>query len=49
MKIANIVRDGYLLKQVNYYAAEFLQFDEDRQQTLIHRWITHDKAQYANT
>jgi ATP-dependent DNA helicase RecG len=49
MKIANIVRDGYLLKQVNYYAAEFLKFDEDRQQTLIHRWITHDKAQYANT
>ncbi len=49
MKIANIVRDGYLLKQVNYYAAEFLQFDENRQQALIHRWITHDKAQYANT
>jgi len=49
MKIANIVRDGYLLKQVNYYAAEFLQFDEDRQQSLIQRWITHDKAQYANT
>ncbi|WP_428087844.1 ATP-dependent DNA helicase RecG [Candidatus Thioglobus sp.] len=49
MKIANIVRDGYLLKQVNDYAAEFLQFDEAIQQALINRWITHDKAQYANT
>ncbi len=49
MKIANIVRDGYLLKQVNYYALEFLQFDDNQQQALINRWITHDKTQYANT
>ncbi|MDG2396023.1 ATP-dependent DNA helicase RecG [Candidatus Thioglobus sp.] len=49
MKIANIVRDGYLLKQVNYYAAEFLQLNENEQQALINRWITDDKAQYANT
>ena len=49
MKIANIVRDGYLLKQVNYYAAELLRLDENKQQALIHRWITHDKSQYANT
>lgn len=48
MKIANIVRDGYLLKHVNYYAEQFLQFDEDKQQALINRWITQDKAQYAN-
>ena len=49
LKIADIVRDGYLLKQVNYYAAEFLQLNEDKQQALINRWITHDSAQYANT
>ncbi len=49
MKIANIVRDSYLLKQVDYYAAEFMQFDEDKQAALIHRWITDDKSQYANT
>ncbi|MDC0430212.1 ATP-dependent DNA helicase RecG [Candidatus Thioglobus sp.] len=49
MKIANIVRDGYLLKQVNYYAEQLLQNDEKNQQALINRWITHDKSQYANT
>jgi ATP-dependent DNA helicase RecG len=49
MKIANIVRDGYLLKQVNYYAEQLLQNNEKNQQALINRWITHDKTQYANT
>ena len=49
MKIANIVRDGYLLKQVNYYAQQLLQLDESKQQALINRWITDDKSQYATT
>jgi ATP-dependent DNA helicase RecG len=49
MKIANIVRDGYLLKQVSYYTAKLLDLDDDKQQLLIHRWITHDKSKYANT
>ncbi|MBT5784060.1 MAG: ATP-dependent DNA helicase RecG, partial [Candidatus Thioglobus sp.] len=49
MKIANIVRDGYLMNQVRYYSEQFLQLDENRQQSLITRWITDDKTQYANT
>ena len=49
MKIANIVRDGYLLKQVRFYSEKFLQLGEDKQQMLITRWITEDKTQYANT
>ena len=49
MKIANIVRDGYLLKQVNYYVQQLLQLDESKQQALINRWITDDKSQYATT
>jgi ATP-dependent DNA helicase RecG len=49
MKIADIVRDGYLLKRVNQAAKQCLQFDEASQQTLINRWITHDKTQYGNT
>jgi len=49
MKIANIVRDGYLLKQVRYYSEQFLNLSEDNQQALINRWITDDKSQYANT
>jgi ATP-dependent DNA helicase RecG len=49
MKIANIVRDGYLLKQVRFYSEQFLTLGEDNQQALINRWITDDKSQYANT
>jgi ATP-dependent DNA helicase RecG len=49
MKIANIVRDGYLLKQVRFYSEQFLQLDEGKQYALIMRWITTDKSQYANT
>jgi ATP-dependent DNA helicase RecG len=49
MKIANIVRDGYLLKQVRFYSEQFLQLDEGKQYALIMRWITADKSQYANT
>ena len=49
MKIANIVRDGYLLKQVRFYSEQFLQLDEGKQYALIMRWISDDKTQYANT
>ncbi len=48
MKIANIVRDGYLLNQVHFYCNQFINEDETQQQALIHRWITKDKAQYAS-
>ena len=49
MKIANIVRDGYLLKQVHFYCDKFINESEEKQQMLIQRWITHDKSQYAST
>lgn len=48
MKIANIVRDGYLLKQVRFYCDAFINEDEEKQQALIQRWITKDNAQYIN-
>ncbi len=49
MKIANIVRDGYLLKQVRFYSEQFLKLDEGKQYALIMRWVSDDKTQYANT
>ncbi|KAA0455938.1 MAG: ATP-dependent DNA helicase RecG [Candidatus Thioglobus sp.] len=49
MKIANIVRDDYLLKQVHFYCKQFINEDEAQQQQLIQRWITAGKSQYANT
>lgn len=49
MKIANIVRDSYLLKQVNFYCEQFIRLDATQQDALINRWITDDKSQYANT
>ncbi|KAA0445250.1 MAG: ATP-dependent DNA helicase RecG, partial [Candidatus Thioglobus sp.] len=49
MKIANIVRDDYLLKQVHFYCKQFINEDESQQQQLIQRWITAGKSQYANT
>ena len=48
MKIANIVRDAYLLKHSNYYATKMLTTDKDNQQSLIKRWIDLDKSHYAN-
>jgi len=48
MKIASIVRDGYLLKQVGYYSQLLLNSDDYIQQELIHRWIEEDKTHYAN-
>ncbi len=48
MKIANIVRDGYLLERVNFYSQQLLQLDQNQQQALIERWISDDKTEYVN-
>jgi ATP-dependent DNA helicase RecG len=48
MKIANIVRDAYLLKQANYYSSKLLEASEASQNTLISRWIDEDKVDYFN-
>jgi len=48
MKIANIVRDAYLLKQAGYYASQMLEAEEKEQHSLINRWIDNDKSHYAN-
>ncbi len=48
MKIANIVRDAYLLKQAGYYASQMLEANEKEQLSLIDRWIDNDKSHYAN-
>ena len=48
MKIANIVRDGYLLNQVRFYTEALLKLDEKSQTDIINRWITDDKEKYAN-
>ena len=48
MKIANIARDAYLLKQAGYYASQMLEGDEKDQHSLINRWIDSDKSHYAN-
>ena len=49
MKIANIVRDAHLLKQVRFYTEQLLTLDPEVQNTLIERWITNEQTQYANT
>lgn len=49
MKIANIVRDKYLLKQAHFYSEQFLKLDKDKQKAFITRWVTDDKSQYGNT
>jgi len=46
MKIANIVRDAYLLKQVGYYASKMLEAEHDSQNALISRWIDEEKTHY---
>jgi ATP-dependent DNA helicase RecG len=48
MKIADISRDAYLLKQANYYSELMLSECEFAQSALIHRWIDEDKSHYAN-
>jgi len=48
MKIANIVRDSYLLKQAGYYSSKLLEAEEASQNALISRWIDEDKVDYFN-
>ncbi len=48
MKIANIVRDAYLLKQASYYSSKLLEASEASQNALISRWIDKDKVDYFN-
>ena len=48
MKIANIVRDAYLLKQAGYYSSKLLEANEASQNALISRWIDEDKVDYFN-
>ncbi len=48
LKIANIVRDGYLLKQAGYLSEQCLTLDEASQRQLMARWIDPHKTQYAN-
>ncbi len=49
MKVADITRDAYLLKQARSYCDKFINKDEKQQQALIQRWITQEKSQYAST
>ena len=46
MKIANIVRDAYLLKQVGYYSSKMLESEYDSQNALMTRWIDEEKTHY---
>jgi len=48
MKIANIVRDAYLLKQASYYSEMLLNEPRATQLTLLNRWIDEDRSDYAN-
>jgi len=48
MKIANIVRDAYLLKQASYYSEIMLNEPETAQRAFIQRWIDEDRSDYAN-
>ena len=46
MKIANIVRDAYLLKEAGYYSSKMLEASEDSQIAMISRWIDDEKTHY---
>ena len=46
MKIANIVRDAYLLKEVGYYSSKMLEARLESQNALINRWIDEEKTHY---
>ena len=46
MKIANIVRDAYLLKEAGYYSSKMLEASQDNQNALINRWIDEEKTDY---
>ena len=46
MKIANIVRDAYLLKEAGYYSLKMLEASLESQNALINRWIDEEKTHY---
>ena len=46
MKIADIVRDSYLLKQVGYYSSKMLEAEHTSQNALMTRWIAEEKTHY---
>ena len=46
MKIANIVRDAYLLKEAGYYSSKMLEASLESQNALINRWIDEEKTHY---
>ena len=46
MKIANIIRDTYLLKQVGFYSSKMLLAQSDSQNSLMNRWIDEEKTHY---
>lgn len=46
MKIANIVRDAYLLKQTRFYSSKMLEAENESQNALINRWIDEEKTHY---
>ena len=46
MKIANIVRDAYLLKEASYYSSKMLEANEESQNALVDRWIDEEKTHY---
>ena len=46
MKIANIVRDAYLLKQVGFYSSKMQEAAHDSQNALMSRWIDEEKTHY---
>ena len=48
MKIANIVRDAYLLKQASYYSEILLNEPKAIQISLLNRWVDEDRSDYAN-
>ena len=44
MKIANIIRDAYLLKEAGYYSSKMLEARLESQNALINRWIDEEKT-----
>ena len=46
MKIANIIRDAYLLKEAGYYSSKMLEASLESQNALINRWIDEEKTHY---
>ena len=46
MKIANIIRDAYLIKEAGYYSSKMLEASLESQNALINRWIDEEKTHY---